>query len=208
MNGSPTKEFAMEKGLRQRDPLSPFLFNLVVESLSYCLKKALDQNMLRGFFLGNNKVHVSYLQFVDDTILFLEPKLEYLVDTKRILHCLEMALGLKINFHKSCAVKMRKKIKGEEDKAMSFNCRKATLPINYLGSILAKIIGKWLTVIVGRGNRAKFWKDVWWEAVLLKMAYPRIHALVVNKDGIIQEFGRWQDEVWTWDVQLRKRVFD
>ena len=40
VNGSPTEEFALERGLRQRDLLSPFLFNLVVESLSCYLKRA------------------------------------------------------------------------------------------------------------------------------------------------------------------------
>jgi hypothetical protein len=34
VNGSPTEEFSLEKGLSQGDPLSPFLFNIVVQGLS------------------------------------------------------------------------------------------------------------------------------------------------------------------------------
>ncbi|KAK3218066.1 hypothetical protein Dsin_012036 [Dipteronia sinensis] len=91
VNGSPTKEFGVERGLRQGDPISPFLFNIVVESLSCCLKKAFDVNMIRGVFFGNEEVHISYLQFADDTNLFLEPKLEYIVNSKRIMRCFKIA---------------------------------------------------------------------------------------------------------------------
>ncbi|KAK3199446.1 hypothetical protein Dsin_022861 [Dipteronia sinensis] len=53
LNGSPTTEFMMERGLLQRDQLSPFLFNLVMECLSVCLKKAGDLNMVRGLISIN-----------------------------------------------------------------------------------------------------------------------------------------------------------
>lgn len=67
VNGSPTDEFGLEKGLRQGDSLSPFLFNLVVESFSGCLKKAVELNLLRGFTLGDNEVQVTHLQYADVT---------------------------------------------------------------------------------------------------------------------------------------------
>ncbi|KAK2662363.1 hypothetical protein Ddye_000937 [Dipteronia dyeriana] len=48
VNGSPTMQFPLEKGLRQGDPLSPFLFNLVVEVLCNMLDKAKDLGMIKG----------------------------------------------------------------------------------------------------------------------------------------------------------------
>lgn len=44
-NGSPTKEFKMEKGVRQGDPISPFLFILAAEGLNAMMKEAVANNM-------------------------------------------------------------------------------------------------------------------------------------------------------------------
>ena len=72
VNGSPTKEFGLERGLHQGDPLSPLLFNVAVEGLSALLNKAVHTDLLRGAVLGSGGIQISNLQFADDTILFLQ----------------------------------------------------------------------------------------------------------------------------------------
>ncbi|KAK3211814.1 hypothetical protein Dsin_016520, partial [Dipteronia sinensis] len=47
INGSPSKEFGVGRGLRQGDPLSPFLLNIVVEALNRMPLKAMDQNLFK-----------------------------------------------------------------------------------------------------------------------------------------------------------------
>ncbi|KAK2660315.1 hypothetical protein Ddye_006848 [Dipteronia dyeriana] len=103
----------MARGLRQGGPLSPFLFNLVVEVLSMMLFKAKECGLIRGIGFGNNDTHITHLQFADDTMLFIEPSLDYLLNAKRILRCFELASGLKFFFHKSYLVKVDKEIQGE-----------------------------------------------------------------------------------------------
>lgn len=49
VNKSPTKYFASEKGLRQGDSLSPFLFSLVVEGLAKMMSKAVEGGAFKGF---------------------------------------------------------------------------------------------------------------------------------------------------------------
>lgn len=71
INGSPTKEFKMQKGLRQGNPLSPLLFNLVAEILHLLLLKAENIGLISGIKLGSGST-LSHLQFADDTILFMD----------------------------------------------------------------------------------------------------------------------------------------
>lgn len=53
VNGSPTEEISISKGLKQGDPLAPFLFPLVVEGLSGLMRQAVDQNLFSCMNLGN-----------------------------------------------------------------------------------------------------------------------------------------------------------
>ena len=55
VNGSPTNEFALGRGLRQGDPLSPFLFLLAAEGLNVMMKATVDANLFRGYSMGAEK---------------------------------------------------------------------------------------------------------------------------------------------------------
>ncbi|GJS95922.1 putative RNA-directed DNA polymerase, eukaryota, reverse transcriptase zinc-binding domain protein [Tanacetum coccineum] len=69
VNVSTTKEFKIQRGLRQGDPSSPFLFIIAVEALHISLKEAKAKNIFEGAKVGNNKVDVSHLQFMDDALI-------------------------------------------------------------------------------------------------------------------------------------------
>ncbi|XP_071718854.1 uncharacterized protein [Rutidosis leptorrhynchoides] len=68
INGSPTREFSMGRGVRQGDPLSPFLFILAAEGLNILTKAAVDRGLFKGVEIGRDKVVVSHLQYADDTM--------------------------------------------------------------------------------------------------------------------------------------------
>ncbi|CAL5339713.1 unnamed protein product [Camellia sinensis] len=133
INGSPTKEFSPQKGLRQGDPLSPLLFNLVVEALNILFQRAMELNLLKGVSIGFNQVRLSYLQFADDSLLFCEAKLSEVLALKRLLRCFEMASGLKINYHKSVVCGVGVSISELAVFASLLNCKTQTLPLKYLG---------------------------------------------------------------------------
>lgn len=76
MNGTSKGFFKATRVLRQGDPLSPFLFSLVANGLSAIIKKAEEARLVQGYIIGDNRIMVSHLQFADDTILFLDAKLD------------------------------------------------------------------------------------------------------------------------------------
>ena len=76
VNGSPTSEFKPQIGLRQGDPLAPFLFDLVAEGLTGMMRALFSKNYYHNFMVGKKKIPVNILQFADDTIFFGEPSMD------------------------------------------------------------------------------------------------------------------------------------
>lgn len=68
--------FKASPGLRQGDPLSPFLYLLVAEVFNKLMFKAKAGGCLKGFYVKENGMEISHLQFADDTIVFLDAKVE------------------------------------------------------------------------------------------------------------------------------------
>ncbi|GJS36875.1 putative RNA-directed DNA polymerase, eukaryota, reverse transcriptase zinc-binding domain protein [Tanacetum coccineum] len=66
VNGSPTLELSIKRGLRQGDPLSPFLLILVMEGLHNALSTAVSSGLIRGVKFGSPKLTISHLFYVDD----------------------------------------------------------------------------------------------------------------------------------------------
>ena len=85
VNGNAKGWVKASRGLRQGDPLSPFLFTIVADVLSRMLLKAKERNLLEGFRVGRNRCRVSHLQFANDTILFVNSNEEELQTLKSLL---------------------------------------------------------------------------------------------------------------------------
>ncbi|GKV33771.1 hypothetical protein SLEP1_g42231 [Rubroshorea leprosula] len=71
VNGSPTEEFNMQRGLRQGNPLSPYLFLIVAEGFHALLLEAEKKDVFKGVVI-DDKTSISHLQFADDTALICE----------------------------------------------------------------------------------------------------------------------------------------
>ncbi|XP_028098761.1 uncharacterized protein LOC114298400 [Camellia sinensis] len=122
VNGSPTDEFSPQKGLRQGNHFSPFLFNLVIEGLNMLLTRAQQLGLFKGANVGSNGMSVSHLQFADDTIIFCEADLEEIFSIKRVLRCFEVMSGLRINFYKSVVCGIGVSDREVSDFATVLNC--------------------------------------------------------------------------------------
>ncbi|KAK2354801.1 hypothetical protein QL285_092274 [Trifolium repens] len=133
INGSPTEEINIARGLKQGDPLAPFLFLLVAEGLGATMRQAVNLNRFIPFTVGSVNLPVSLLQYADDTVFIGEAKVENLWTMKAILRGFERASGLKVNFWKSCLVGVN--VSGDFLAMASrfLNCRIGRTPFKYLG---------------------------------------------------------------------------
>ncbi|WVZ53529.1 hypothetical protein U9M48_004457, partial [Paspalum notatum var. saurae] len=101
VNNDVGRYFQTNKGLRQGDPLSPILFNLVVDMLAIFITRAKENGQVQGLLPHLVDGGLSILQYADDTILFMEHNLEQAKNMKIILCVFEKLSRLKINFHKN-----------------------------------------------------------------------------------------------------------
>jgi len=101
VNGSPSEIFSPSRGLRQGDPLSPFLFILMMEGLGRSIKQAKDMGKLRGLQISKNGFVLTHQQFVDDTLLQGIPTVKEALAYKQILKDFSLASGMDVNLSKS-----------------------------------------------------------------------------------------------------------
>jgi len=133
VNGSPTEEFTPSRGLRQGDPLAPFLFLVVAEGLAGLVREAVKANLLTGLKVGRKEIVMSLLQFADDTLFFCEDSFTNVVTLKAILRGFELASGLKINFHKSKLAGLNVLDKDIDCYTKTLNYSTMGTPFMYLG---------------------------------------------------------------------------
>jgi hypothetical protein len=93
--------FQTHKGLRQGDPLSPILFNLIANMLAILISRAKEDGQVERLIPHLVDRGVSILKYADDTIVFMKHDLEKALNMKLVLCIFEQLSGLKINFHKS-----------------------------------------------------------------------------------------------------------
>ena len=70
VNGEPNGLINPTRGIRQGDPLSPFLFLLCMEGLHGLITKAIRAKEINGFSLCKRGPKLIHLFFADDSLLF------------------------------------------------------------------------------------------------------------------------------------------
>lgn len=100
VNESPTNDFEVGRGLRQGDPISPFLFLIIAKDLLGLIKKALDMGDFKWFKVDEETL-VELIQFVDDTIFIRGGGWKHLWSIKVFLRGFEPVSRQGVNFHKS-----------------------------------------------------------------------------------------------------------
>lgn len=150
VNGSPTNEFPISKGVRQGDPLSPFLFIIAMEGLSAAMWAACQTGLFQGLALPNGGPTISHLLYADDALFVGEWSKRNIKNLARVLHCFHASSGLKVNFDKSKVFGIGADMHEVSRWATTLGCKPSSLPFTYLGVPVGanmKLIKNWKLVI-------------------------------------------------------------
>ncbi|GJV95269.1 RNA-directed DNA polymerase, eukaryota [Tanacetum coccineum] len=132
VNGSLSKEFKLERGLRQGDPFYPFLFLIVVEVLQVTILEACENGLYKGIFIANSGINLSLLLYADDALFFREWSRANAFNLIHIFRCFELASGLKVNIDKSRVMGVGVPANKVVSMASSLGCTHDSLPFYYL----------------------------------------------------------------------------
>ncbi|GJV99319.1 RNA-directed DNA polymerase, eukaryota [Tanacetum coccineum] len=160
VNGSPTQEFQFYKGLKQGDPLSPFLFILVMESLHTSFQRVVDVGLFKGIKLSPT-MHMSHLFYADDAI-FMGQWNQSNIDTLiRVLDVIYRASGIRINISKSKLLGISVEASKLDYAAAKIGCAVLKSPFTYLGSRVGDHMSRiqsWNDITEGMVSRLSKWK--------------------------------------------------
>ncbi|GJR76959.1 RNA-directed DNA polymerase, eukaryota [Tanacetum coccineum] len=149
VNGSPTSEFPFFYGLKQGDPLSPYLFILIMESLHISFSRASNDGLFKGEWSDSN-----------------------LKNIVKILKCFFLVSGLKINIHKSQVLGVGVPRNLVTQAASMIGCAIMQKPFRYLGLKVGDFMSRktaWVDTVHKLWSRLSNWKVKTSIGVLKKM---------------------------------------
>lgn len=159
IKGSAEDFFYGSRGLRQGDPLSPLIFSLVASSLSRCLVKAQEEQLLEGFSVKEGSIEVPVLQYANDTLI-LNADTRMAENLRVLLVWFEAATGLQMNTAKTKIYKLNN-VREWDEILGRWNCIEGLFPDTYLGLPLVsgfKSKLAWQLVIENFRSRLALWK--------------------------------------------------
>ncbi|GKC12718.1 RNA-directed DNA polymerase, eukaryota [Tanacetum coccineum] len=209
VNGSPTAEFQFHCGLKQGDPLTPYLFILIMESLHLSFSRVVYAGIFKGIKI-DNAVTISHIFYADDAVFIGEWSDDNLNRIMHVLHCFSLASGLMINFKKSHLLGVGIPHAITSAAAMKLGCSIMKTPFKYLGVMPLMVLNYRTDLLfrsshckkrVGNGLLTRFWSDIWVGDSQLSLRFPRIYTLELNKDICVAD--KLQSSV---DLSLRRSV--
>ena len=96
LNGEKLKAFPLRSGTRQGCPLSPLLFNTVLEVLATAIR---EEKEIKGIQIGKEEGKISL--FADDMILYIENPKDSIRKLLELISEFSKVPGYKINTQKS-----------------------------------------------------------------------------------------------------------
>ena len=103
VNGELKKYISPSRGIRQGDPLSPYLFLICFEAFSNLLKRADQERTIKGLKISRRGPTLTHLLFTDDSLVFCKAGTTEARKLMELLHRYESTSGQLVNLEKSSA---------------------------------------------------------------------------------------------------------
>ena len=208
LNGSSIGPIFPRRGLRQGDPLSPYLFLLCVEGLSNSLDRAAADGRVHGCRVATSAPSITHLLFADDSFQFFKATVAETEAVKDLLNTYERYSGQSVNFQKSgifFSANVQPQLKGVLSDILGVH--KNLSDSHYLG--LPSLVGRSKKKVFGF-VKDKVWKRIQgWKAkqisragktVLIKNAAQSIPSYCMScfllPKSLCQEIERMMNNYW------------
>ncbi|KAL4307123.1 uncharacterized protein LOC107605009 [Arachis ipaensis] len=161
-NGGKTESFRPTRGIRQGDPISPYLFVIVMDKLSHLIEDLVASESWKPISVGRQGPKISHLLFADDLLVFAEANEEQI---QVVMNCMKTfceASGLKISILKTSVVFSSNVKKGEKEAiCKKCNYQEKSCLGRYLGAMLTnhrRGKDKFKNVVERMQSKLKGWK--------------------------------------------------
>ncbi|XP_019095662.1 PREDICTED: uncharacterized protein LOC104763574 [Camelina sativa] len=178
INGVPYRDIQPTRGLRQGDPLSPYLFVICTEMLVRMLNKAEEEGKITGLKIASGAPSISHLLFADDSLFYCRKEEEEINQMVRIIEEYSLASGQRVNYQKSSIyfgklipeetrgeIKHKLGISKEGGEGIylglpeAFKGSKVTI-LSYLKERLNQRVNGWQTMFLSQGGKEVLLKAV------------------------------------------------
>ncbi|WOL05350.1 hypothetical protein Cni_G14078 [Canna indica] len=132
LNGTPWKWFRYKRGLRQGDPLSPYLFLLIADVFARLMSRANQNSMISRINPGGGR-EITNLEFADDFIIFTQGDDDDIENLNILLRDFFLMTGLRKNLRKTIVIHLLDDLPKAECVAEAIGCRASSFPLKYLG---------------------------------------------------------------------------
>lgn len=131
-NGTVQGYFRSNRGLRQGDPLSPYLFVIAMNCLSLLLDQAAEAGKF-DYHYACKETKLTHLCFADDLLIFCDGSLRSVKNVLEVLENFKELSGLSVSISKTCFFACGVKQPEIEQILSQCGLSQGTLPIRYLG---------------------------------------------------------------------------